>query len=408
MDAVPSTLRDANQRAILDELLRRPEATRAQLAQGLGMSAPTAGKVIADLLNAGVIEEAEPEEAVAARTGLGRPGRTLRLRRDVPRLVLVQIGVRRTRVATAPLGVRAVDDAWAAEFDTGESAADWRRSLIAAAKRITVAPPWGVVASVPGLVDEAAGRVVFSPNLRWTSDASLPELTRAAWDAPLCLVQEIRALALGQQLATGDRDFFLCDVGDGVGGAAVIDGRLFESSLPMSGELGHTPVLGNDRGCGCGGVGCLETLVSRGGMLRSMCEALGTSRAGWPQLVERVAEQGVEPWIEPALDAAAVAIAGSLNVLGLRRAVLTGALAELGDAVVQHVAERVRAAAMWGRFGEVTCVAAPRRRSLGLVAAGVHRLISPVTERERASVSWPERLEQGGYGVGRARRGVLA
>ena len=54
----------------------------------------------------------------------------------------------------------------------------------------------------------------------------------------------------------------MVDIADGVGGALMLGGRIYQGALPMSGEIGHTPIPGNNRLCGCGGRGCLETLAS--------------------------------------------------------------------------------------------------------------------------------------------------
>jgi hypothetical protein len=40
---------------------------------------------------------------------------------------------------------------------------------------------------------------------------------------------------------------------------------------------------------------------------------------------------------------------------------------------------------MWGRFGEVICHQAPRRRTAGLVAAGLDRLVLPTGEQNLKS-----------------------
>jgi len=72
-------------------------------------------------------------------------------------------------------------------------------------------------------------------------------------------------------------------------------------------------------------------------------------------------------------------MAGALNVLGVRRLVLTGGLAELPTCVA-FLAQRVKQGAMWGRFGEILCETAPHRRAAGLVAAGLDRLVLPAEE----------------------------
>jgi hypothetical protein len=82
------------------------------------------------------------------------------------------------------------------------------------------------------------------------------------------------------------------------------------------------------------------------------------------------------PWLSDTLNATAIVIAGALNVLGLRRVILTGSLTELPEEVVQYLEERIRAGSMWARFGEVICESAPRRRQAGLAGVGIDRLLA--------------------------------
>ena len=220
--------------------------------------------------------------------------------------------------------------------------------------------------------------MVFSPNLRWIESADLPQLIRKIWNVPVLLVQEERALALGHHLANPDcDDFLLVDFGEGVGGAIIMDGKPLVNPLPISGEIGHTPVLANRRKCGCGAIGCMETLVSLRGLLESFSEATRGKRNSWKQLGEYISAHGIEPWLAHSLDAAATAIAGALNVLGLRRVVVTGSLTELPPSVLAHLSHAVSNGSMWAKFGAVECVAAPRRRTAGLIAVGIDRLIVP-------------------------------
>ncbi len=238
--------------------------------------------------------------------------------------------------------------------------------------------------SVPGIVDEPEGKVLFSPNLHWTERVNLPELVKEVWSVPVLLVQEIRALALGHLAAEPEaEDFLLADFGQGVGGAIVQRGKLYDSTLPLNAELGHTKVIGNTRVCGCGAVGCIETLVSRKGLLQSYSSANGGDVITWSAFARYLGEHGIPSWFEKSLDTAAAIIAGALNVLGLKKAVITGSLTELPPSVVEYLAKGVKEGTMWGRFGEVHCQSAPRRRAMGLVGVGVDRLLIPDVQPDR-------------------------
>ena len=84
------------------------------------------------------------------------------------------------------------------------------------------------------------------------------------------------------------------------------------------------------------------------------------------------------------MDATAGVIAGALNVLGLRRVVITGTLNELSPPVLAYLAKMISKGALWARFGDVKVEGAPRRRIAGLVSAGLDRLILPMAESERS------------------------
>jgi predicted NBD/HSP70 family sugar kinase len=387
MVVIPSKMGRLNKRALLDRLQIMGTASRASLSKSLGLSQPTAGKIVDQLIEMGVIEEVEVPVTEASdrepnlRFGkVGRPARMLRLNRTSTRFLGIQLGVSETSITPLPVGVTGEDE-WKLRVPTPDSAAGWRAQLEKTAARIKQKSLWGVLVSVPGIVDEKNGRVLFSPNLHWTEGADLTELIQSVWNAPVIVLQEERALALGHEACDPSSDgFLLVDFGEGVGGTIVVGGKLYTNPLPLSGEVGHTPVRGNNRPCGCGAIGCLETLISTRGLLQSFS---GNSEGSdWPALVKHISENGVVPWLADTLEAAAVVIAGALNVVGLRRVIVTGSLNELPPAVIRYLSGAISRGAMWGRFGKIDIEGAPRRRIAGLVSVGIDRLVVPMADTE--------------------------
>jgi predicted NBD/HSP70 family sugar kinase len=397
--ALPASLRRTNQRTVISLLFRLGSASRADLAKAAGISQPTAGKITEDLLRLGILQEAEPAAEHPGNGGatqrLGRPGQMLQLDGRRRRFLGIELGVSSTRISALPVAVKLRDE-WDHSFPTPQSPEAWVKRLRMAAADVPISQVWGVLISVPGIVDEPTGKVIFCPNLHWLEKVDLAQLVRQVWTLPVLLVQEIRALALGHLTAepTGE-DFFLVDFGEGVGGAIVLDGKLYSHPMPLSGEFGHTPVPGNVRRCGCGAVGCLETLVSRRGLIESFKRAQGrgrpsgASQAGrypvnagaWDLLVCTIGERGIERWLSEALEATGQVIAGALNVLGIQHVVVTGILTEL-PGCAERLAAEIAKGAMWGRFGEVTCRSAPHRRAAGLVGVGIDRLVLPADEEK--------------------------
>ena len=383
MRAVPKSLRLTNQARLVEQLLRRGIATRAELAKAGGMSQPTAGKIIDELSTAGVVEELTGVNELRGRPQVGRPGKQLRLSQSPARLVIVELGVERTRLSAVPAALPD-DERWDVEFKTPSSEATWRQRLRQHAAALSIRRPWGVMVSVPGLVDESTGKILLCPNLHWCERADLVSAFYELFKAPVRLIQESRALALAE---VGTRasasDFFLVDFGDGVGGAVVIGQRPYDGSVPATGEIGHTPIAGNQRQCGCGNLGCLETLVAERWLVQSLVEATGNSEITFADVCKAAQGPDLPVFLMEALDATAACIAAILNVCGLKRVVLTGHIRELGPRATDHLIASIRRSAMWSRFDAVEVELVQRRRARGLTIAGIQRVIMPTDWTER-------------------------
>jgi predicted NBD/HSP70 family sugar kinase len=358
-------------------MLRCRSASRTQLAEMAKMSQATVGRIVDDLISQSVLSEIDNPVAPANGNNgtpqLGRPSRPLELDRKCRRFLLVQLGVRQTRLAAVPVAIPSEEE-WPVQFATPDSSNEWRDALRDGCRELPLGDIEAVILSSPGVVDEPANKVLLSPNLRWEERTDFPEVIRSVINAPLIIIQEIRALALGQLAAEPElEDFLLVDFGDGVGAASMVMAKLQLGHIPLSGELGHTPVLNNDRRCGCGATGCVETLVSRPGMIRSSTEHGGPTT--WEGLVAEVHEKGLPDWMKLALDATAMTVAAALNVEGIASVLFTGSISELPSSVTDYLFAQVQRGAMWGRLGTVNCKTAPRRRMAGMICSGIDRVL---------------------------------
>jgi predicted NBD/HSP70 family sugar kinase len=339
------------------------------------------GRIADELIRLGIIEEMSGSADEAPRHGTrakaGRPGRVLSLNRSEPRFLGIHLDVSETRFSLMPVFPRRQDQ-WDLVLPTPGNHEEWARLLCEADRQLKNHDLLGIILCVPGIVDEAAGRVLFSPNLHWTERVLLPATLHERWALPIVMIQELRALALGHKVVKGeDEDFLAVDLGEGVGSAAIVGGRLYASQSPVSGELGHTPVHGNRRSCGCGAIGCIETLISRRGLLRSWTEAETGARPTLEALRSRIQQHGIPEWLAETIDAAGAIIGGALNMMGLRKLIVSGVLNELPESVHQQFESAVLKAALWQRFGEITCSFAPRHHTAGMVAVGLDRLVIP-------------------------------
>ena len=72
----------------------------------------------------------------------------------------------------------------------------------------------------------------------------------------------------------GSRDIFYMMIGNGIGGAIILDGKLWTGSSGFAGEVGHITIDTEGIECVCGNTGCLETLASAPSIVRRARERL--------------------------------------------------------------------------------------------------------------------------------------
>ncbi len=229
------------------------------------------------------------------------------------------------------------------------------RATVDAVRRAAVAlvergGPYEVVAAgvvVPGIVDAQAGIARYSANIGWR-DVPMRALVRADLGLPVVLDHDVRAAALAERVlgaARGVDDCAIVVIGTGIAAVLVMGGREVHGSRGQAGELGHVPVYPGGEACGCGRRGCLEAYASAGAIERRYV------RAGRPRSTAKqvAAEVGTDPvaarvWRE-AVDALATALVTSITLEDPSLIILSGGLAEAGDALLVPVRAAVDAQA---------------------------------------------------------------
>ena len=133
----------------------------------------------------------------------------------------------------------------------------------------------GIAMGFAGLVDTRSGRVL-STNAKYDDALSvdLPTWSREAFGLAFRIENDARMALLGENYAGAARGFsdaVMITLGTGVGGAALIEGKLLRGKHMQAGCLGgHIPVLFSGRRCTCGNIfglrlSLLTTTHKRGG-----------------------------------------------------------------------------------------------------------------------------------------------
>lgn len=273
MRAGPSQeeIRRHNLGTLLRHIHLRGPASRATLADRMGLNRSTIMALTTDLTAAGLVREELPREPGRRA---GRPSLVVRPESAQVYVLAFDIGVDRLVAARVGLGGVILDRREAARprmaFSPGDVVGEltgFARTVVGRARPGSVCAGAGV--AFPGTVRRSDGMIRFGPNMG-ASDVSLGEILSAALenvigpglpvsvgnDADLgALAEHERGIGVG----CGNLVYLHGDVG--IGGGIIVDGRLLGGEEGYGGEIGHMVVNPGGLRCGCGSRGCLEAEV---------------------------------------------------------------------------------------------------------------------------------------------------
>jgi len=95
----------------------------------------------------------------------------------------------------------------------------------------------------PGIIHAEEGVVRLSPNISFMKNYPLGEKLRRHFGVPVAVENDVNAGLYGEQqfgAAKGHKHVFGIFLGTGVGGAMILDGKLYRGATGAAGEIGHT------------------------------------------------------------------------------------------------------------------------------------------------------------------------
>ena len=128
---------------------------------------------------------------------------------------------------------------------------------------------------VPGILDIKNGISRFSPNFPKWEEVPIVAWMESHLHIPTYIDNDARVNLYGEwKFGAGKNrnNVLMITLGTGLGGAAVIDGRVIYGTTGSAGEIGHINMFREGRECRCGSSGCLGRYVSALGILRTFRE----------------------------------------------------------------------------------------------------------------------------------------
>lgn len=195
-----------------------------------------------------------------------------------------------------------------------------------------------------GLVDQARGVITCAGNLGIDSDFPLADIIREKYGVPVLLANDVNAAALGEAhygAAREDDNFICLTYGTGIGGAIVIDKKVYVGNTGMAGEMGHIVTHPGGIACSCGISGCYERYASTTALVEAAKKADPTAVNGrlvFDRLNAGSAE--METVVDNWIDEVVLGLVSLTHVFNPSAIVLGGGIMN-EDYIVSRIAQRL-------------------------------------------------------------------
>jgi len=229
--------------------------------------------------------------------------------------------------------------------------------------------------AIPGLVNRFTDRVVASRELPATVREDLHAELMRVTGLRFELENDANAAAYGEfqvGAGRGARDMFYMSIGDGIGGAIILDGKLWTGTSGLAGEVGHITLDTDGIECVCGNTGCLETVASAPNIVRRANERLDRdSTSSLSRLamnkeftasdVAHEAKNGDDfalMMIERTGKFIGTGVASVINLLNIERIVLGGGVMDAGELILKPIIQEAQRRAFQPCFEATQILAA--------------------------------------------------
>lgn len=269
-----------------------------------------------------------------------------------------------------------------------ESAEAVIRQLVTAVKKVqdyaslNSCPIKGVGIGTPGIAD-TTNRIVLggAENIKGWENLPLADIMERETGLPTLLSNDANLMGLGEThygAGMGCTHVVFLTVGTGIGGAVVIDGKLFNGYANRGTELGHVPLIANGEPCACGSIGCLEHYASTSALVRNFTQQYAKIGVVFEQdeangeKIISLYKQG-DPIATRCLEDHCAylghGIAGFINIFSPQRIVIGGGLSEAGEFYIDMVRQQALKHAMADCAVNTTIMAAKLGNKAGSMGA---------------------------------------
>lgn len=239
----------------------------------------------------------------------------------------------------------------------------------------------GIGLGTPGIVDETNRMVMGgAENISGWENVDVATPLEEKTGLSVVIGNDANMMGIGETrygAAKGCTHVVFLTVGTGIGGAVIIDGKLFGGYANRGTELGHVPIVANGEQCACGATGCLEHYASTSSLVRRFNElakerSMVTDTPVDGEFVVRRYQEGLPIAVQCMKEHfyyLGRGIAGFINIFSPQRVVIGGGISEAGPFYIEEIKKVVRQQVMSSCAVNTEIVASSLGNRAGLVGA---------------------------------------
>ncbi|MBR2996802.1 MAG: allose kinase [Lachnospiraceae bacterium] len=186
-----------------------------------------------------------------------------------------------------------------------------------------------VAIGFPATLDKNRRKVVQAPNLSYMEDLPVTDRLSKELGVPVYAERDVTyALCFDAAKYGLPEQGMICGIyyGTGIGNAVLIDGKPLIGKNGAAGELGHIPVYGSREVCGCGNIGCMESVAGGKYLAKLQKEKYPDTPIG-----EMFTKHGTDEEITAFVDRMAMAAATEINILDPDEILIGGGVVNMPD-----------------------------------------------------------------------------
>jgi predicted NBD/HSP70 family sugar kinase len=241
--AIPSLLREINERRVIAALRSNGALHAAEIARLIGLSKPTTAHILRDLIAYQLIREVEPGEGDSKRARFVYEAIS-----DTKVSLAIDIGTRYIRAAIGDLNLvkRAEVSIPVSSLTLSGLTKVMHQAVEQGLKEsgFKLKDVAAITVGTPGVVDQKSGIVSIAGTINALDGVNLAELIKKEFGIYPNVENDINLVTVGEQVAghgTGVENFAVLSVGSGLGSGIVLNGKLHRGHRGAAGEIFYVP-----------------------------------------------------------------------------------------------------------------------------------------------------------------------